>query len=236
MIKLSTAQIDQLYTFTRQHYVEWYDLQSELVDHLANAIETQWQETPKLNFDEVLNKEFQKFGVFGFMDVVEEKQKFLGKKYRKLIWSYYKEFFRLPKIILTFISMLLIYKLLIVFDGAKNIIFGLIIILSLGFFVRTFYKEKFISDKNDSNRKKWMFEDVSLQNRNNVFIVLPSLLINSFNLFFKESNFTTITATIFSVSLVLLVLLIYIKIKIIPKKVAEELAKTYPEYGLKKLH
>lgn len=232
MIKLTRTQIDQLYLFTRQHYVEWYDLQSELVDHLANAIETHWQENPKLTFEEVLNKEFQKFGVFGFMDVVEEKQKFLGKKYRKLIWNYYTEFFRLPKIILTFLSMLLIYKLLIVFDGAKDIIFGLILILSLGFFVRTFYKEKFVSDKNKSNRKKWMFEDVSLQNRNNVFIVLPSLLINSFNLFFKESNFTTITATIFSVSLVLLVLLIYLKIKIIPNKVSQELKQTYPEYSI----
>jgi hypothetical protein len=55
-------QIDHLFTFTRQHYVEWYDLQSELVDHLANAIETQWQENPKLSFNEALNKEF-KFGV-----------------------------------------------------------------------------------------------------------------------------------------------------------------------------
>lgn len=38
-MKLSAQQIDQLYAFTRQHFVEWYDLQSELVDHLANAIE-----------------------------------------------------------------------------------------------------------------------------------------------------------------------------------------------------
>jgi hypothetical protein len=30
--------------FYTQHYVRWYDLQSELVDHLANSIETEWQE------------------------------------------------------------------------------------------------------------------------------------------------------------------------------------------------
>jgi hypothetical protein len=46
-MKLTIEQIDRLSLFTRQHYVEWYDLQSELVDHLANAIETQWQENPK---------------------------------------------------------------------------------------------------------------------------------------------------------------------------------------------
>jgi hypothetical protein len=27
------------------------------VDHLANAIETQWQENPKLSFNEALNKD-----------------------------------------------------------------------------------------------------------------------------------------------------------------------------------
>ncbi|WP_262494794.1 hypothetical protein [Balneicella halophila] len=36
---VSDKQLERLYEFTRQHYVEHYDLQSELVDHLANAIE-----------------------------------------------------------------------------------------------------------------------------------------------------------------------------------------------------
>jgi hypothetical protein len=83
-MKLTQEQIDQLYIFTRQHYVEYFDVQSELVDHLANAIETEWQENPKLSFDEALNKEFKKFGVFGFEDVVEQKQKQLTRKYYSL--------------------------------------------------------------------------------------------------------------------------------------------------------
>ena len=83
-MKLNTQQIDRLYQFTRQHYVEYYDLQTELVDHLANAIEEQWQENPKITFEEVLQKEFKKFGVFGFMDVVEKRQAAMNKKYNKI--------------------------------------------------------------------------------------------------------------------------------------------------------
>ena len=98
-MKLTSTQIDHLYTFTRQHYVEWYDLQSELVDHLANAIETQWQENPKLSFDEALNIEFKKFGIFGFMDVVGKRQLVLRKKYNQLVWHHFKDFFTIPKII-----------------------------------------------------------------------------------------------------------------------------------------
>ena len=45
-MKLSSNQIQQLYTFTQQHYVEYYDLQTELVDHLANSIEEQCTENP----------------------------------------------------------------------------------------------------------------------------------------------------------------------------------------------
>lgn len=229
-MKLTSLEIDQLYTFTSQHYVEWYDLQLELVDHLANAIESQWQENPTLTFDEALNAEFKKFGVFGFMSVVEEKQRFLNKKYKKLIWKYYKEFFRLPKIILTIMFMFLICKLLILFDESKNIILGIIIIFYLFLLGRTFYKEKFTTYKNKTNQKKWLFEDISIQNKNILLFVLPSFLINGFNLFFKESHFTIIQSMVFSVFLVLTALLIYLKIKIIPKKVSEELAKNYPDY------
>ena len=53
-MKLTAEQIEQLYVFTRQHYVEYYDLQTELVDHLANAIEQQWESNPKLTFEMVL--------------------------------------------------------------------------------------------------------------------------------------------------------------------------------------
>ena len=33
MKKLDKTQIDKLYKFTRRHYVEYYDVQTELVDH-----------------------------------------------------------------------------------------------------------------------------------------------------------------------------------------------------------
>jgi len=33
--KVSPEEIEKLYKFTRQHYVAYYDLQTELVDYLA---------------------------------------------------------------------------------------------------------------------------------------------------------------------------------------------------------
>ena len=45
-MELTENQIDELYKFTRKHYVYHYDVQTELVDHLANDIENIWEETP----------------------------------------------------------------------------------------------------------------------------------------------------------------------------------------------
>ncbi|WP_440120244.1 hypothetical protein [Tenacibaculum sp. Ill] len=89
-MKLTDQHIEQLYRFTRQHFVEHYDVQTELVDHLANDIEQIWEENPTLTFEQARENSFKKFGMFGFMTVVEKKQKQLGKKYRKIIWSYLK--------------------------------------------------------------------------------------------------------------------------------------------------
>ena len=100
-MKLTSQNIEQLYKFTRQHYVEHYDVQTELVDHLANDIEQIWEENPTLSFEKARDISFKKFGIFGFMDVVEEKQQQLGKKYRTVLWAYVKEWFQFPKIVLT---------------------------------------------------------------------------------------------------------------------------------------
>ena len=127
-MKLTPQQIEQLYQFTRQHYVEWYDLQTELVDHLANSIETQWQENPKISFEDALQVEFKKFGVFGFMNVVEERQIALGKKYNKLVWQHFKSFFTIPKIIGTATVFAILVQLLLKFEHAYLIVSSLFVL------------------------------------------------------------------------------------------------------------
>ncbi|WP_269224311.1 hypothetical protein [Flavobacterium sp. IMCC34518] len=229
-MKLKTQQIQQLYTFTRQHYVEWYDLQSELVDHLANAIEQELERNPKCTFDEILNKEFKKFGVFGFMDVVEERQKFLNKKYTRLIWSYYKEFFSLPKIILTmalFIGLHTIIHLV-----ANPNIFPTVVVSFLlvsGFF--TFKKRYDFKKKGKETGKKWLFEEIMLNRVSLLLFLLPSAIINIFNTFRDKIEFYDWSLILGEIAFVLVGLLIFIQINIIPKRVAEDLAKTYPEYS-----
>lgn len=236
-MKLTASQLDQLYTFTRQHYVEFYDLQSELVDHLANAIETQWQENPKLSFDEALNIEFKKFGVFGFMGVVEEKQKFLGKKYNRLVLSHIKEFFTLPKILLTITATWALFLLFkwSRFNGEFILFFY---VLLIGFAFYAIIKNRIQRKQQiNKNQKRWLFEEIMNQYGNfTVAIVYP---LNFFLQIFNHgnrflSNDYAIGFTSFF--LVVMTFFLYVMFVLIPSKSKEYLIETYPEYGLTKQH
>lgn len=235
-MKLTTQQIDYLYHFTRQHYVEWYDLQSELVDHLANAIETQWQENPTLTFDEALNVEFKKFGVFGFMDVVEKRQSFLSKKYNRLVCNHFKEFFRLPKIVLTLAITFLLFKILKL-NFFNEFIFVGIFIFYLGFLMIELFKaNKIKKAKQKANQKKWLFEEII-----NQYGSFSGALGMPFYIFVQVSThaerYMVSDYWYFMVSFIIVIVAIinYILFRIIPLKTTAYLLETYPEYKFENL-
>ena len=228
-MKLTLEQIERLYEFTRQHYVEYYDLQTELVDHLANAIEEQWQENPKLTFEEALQIEFKKFGIFGFMDVVEKRQLALNKKYNKIVWNHFKGFFTLPKIIGTigaigFTNFLLkntLYKL-----DVALVVFGLII---FSFYFSIFYFSRKNKKNNSLTGKKWLFKEIILGRSSLVGMsYLPiQIIIHSEKVLDNSLGVLFISFLLVSMTLAEYIILIEI-----PKKAEGYLKDTYPEYTL----
>jgi hypothetical protein len=233
-MKLTVEQIDHLYLFTRQHYVEWHDLQTELVDHLANAIETQWQENPTLTFDDALSTEFKKFGVFGFMDVVENRQRVLGKKYNRIILMHFKTFFGVPKILFTIIVTFSLFAILRASQYNGYIFIGLYLIL-IGFTFYGIFKNRSLRKKK-VNQKIWLLEDIINQYGNlSGAIILP---LNIFmQLFNRADNFLSNEYWVFVMSfcLVLISIYNYIIFRIIPSKATKYLMETYPEYKLENM-
>ena len=233
-MKINTSQIDQLFIFTQQHYVEYYDLQSELVDHLANSIEEQWQENPNRSFEEALHIEFSKFGVFGFMDVVEKRQLALGKKYNGLVWQHFKDFFGIPKIILTIAMTLLLFSIIKLSIYKEWIIVGFYILL-VGFtFYQMFKNQKTRKENKKLNEKRWLFEEIINQYGTfSATIILPlNLLLQLIN-----DNFLTNDYWMLGISFlfILFSLVLFIVFKIIPAKASFYLEQTYPGYKLEKL-
>jgi preprotein translocase subunit SecG len=228
-MKLSSEQIERLYAFTRQHYVEYYDLQTELVDHLANAIEEQWQQNPKLSFEEALQIEFKKFGVFGFMEVVEKRQAALNKKYNKLVWQLLKTFFSIPKIIGTISAIGIVYYLLKSSQEGIEIIQAIFIILIVLFMIGLGVISRKNKKKNQQTEKKWLLKEI---------IFGYSTIAGSINipiqlvLHLNGEHYNDWTLALFSFLLVLLSLTIYIVLVLIPSQAEDYLKATYPEYEL----
>jgi hypothetical protein len=145
-MKLTNLHIEQLYKFTREHFVEHYDVQSELVDHLTNDIEQIWVAQPHLKFEQARVVSSKKFGIFGFMNVVEEKQKQMSKKYWKIILGFVKEWFSFPKIILT-TTMFYCFYLLLQFSFAQYLFTGFFFTVLMIESIVMFKKRKMLSVK-----------------------------------------------------------------------------------------
>lgn len=110
MRKVTSKEVEKLYEFTKKHYVKYYDLQTELVDHLANGMEERWIENPRMDFEENLRLEFKKFGVFGFSDVIEKRSRALGKKYYKLMWRETLLVLKQPRTLFFLCLSLMVFK------------------------------------------------------------------------------------------------------------------------------
>ncbi len=231
-MKLTEQNIQNLYKFTRQHYVYHYDVQTELVDHLANDIEQIWEENPTLSFEKARDTSFKKFGVFGFMNVVEVKQSQMTKKYFKLTLRFAKEWFKLPKIIVTILLFLGFYQLQKIAYSYTiyNIIFFSIILIQL---LVVFLNSRKLKKKHKITGRKWMFEDVIL-NEGIVITLLLSLMFfdvpaNNSEEFLMMGNFRSLFSAFLMTTLCIFS---YITLVVIPKKATELLEETYPEYKI----
>jgi len=230
-MKLTPEQIDRLYQFTRQHYVEWYDLQTELVDHLANAIEQQRQENPKISFEDALQIEFKKFGIFGFMDVVEQRQLALNKRYNKIVWQHFKAFFSIPKIIATFSAVLIFFYMLMSLSKQAGILINsFLVFATLFFWVATIVKRIKYNKTAKASGKKWLFKEVIFGYSH--FAGLSYLPIQIIVHVDFDTQIGMVKALFFSILIVSMYLIDYIVLFEIPSKAEDYLKETYPEYAL----
>ncbi|WP_417356042.1 hypothetical protein [Flavobacterium sp.] len=227
--RISDEEIDKLYAFTRKHFVEYYDLQTELVDHLANAIEEKWRQQPEVSFDDALQQEFKKFGVFGFMDVLERRQLALTKKYRKLLWAYFREYFKLPKILLTIILTVLVAKSIQHIHAviAPVLLFSILIFSLFRFFVLNYRYRK----KVKQTGYRWMLEEIIFRCGSiPVFIFIPYQIIE----YVYDKEYSAIGQWILAAGVVLFAIYQYIILYVIINRAEVHLEQTYPDYRLLK--
>lgn len=235
MNNISEQQIETLYDFTRKHYVEYFDLQTELVDHLAHGIEAQWAVNDSISFDDALNVEFKKFGVFGFTQMVEKRQQAMNKRYNKIMWNHFLGFIFSPKIFVILavfgLCLLLAIKIpfgpQIVYAVGGITYFAFIIISSINF-------KRYRSLTQKTDKKRWLLEEqINRYGSGTAIFFVPYyfyvIMLSNGESWSSGSLFFTYLIP-FCVSLTLTVC--YIAYVEIPELAKKYLKETYPEYEL----
>lgn len=227
MKKVSQEQLIELHVFIKKKYVEFYDVEIELVDHLAHAIEQQWVMDPMISFEKALEIEYKKFGVFGFSSVVEQKQSELSKHYWNIALRAFISYFTIPKIIITVALFLLLLVLGVRFPEYSYIYYRIIF---YGLFVVTlvdgFINIRSIKKRQKLTGKKWLIESVSYS-----YFMVPLGLVYVYPntmerfLFNTSQEILHVTLTqilVISVFLTLYILVFSISIKVIRPRLQSE--------------
>jgi hypothetical protein len=215
--ELSAEQVNQLFEFTRKHYVEYYDVQVELVDHLASSIENEQAENPNLSFDEALNNVFRGFGIFGFDGITEAKVELIGKQQRKLWQKTYINLLMWPNLLKSVCLYAVLYMLFTYLQ--KEIICILIIVLLMVFAAYSLIKDWNYVKKNLEKKL------VLIQQRYQYagLFYTPIYCYQFFGDWFLSQH-------IWIISLVIsVIILVFISYQIASKKVFEEAKNLYPE-------
>ncbi|TXD83936.1 hypothetical protein ESY86_07805 [Subsaximicrobium wynnwilliamsii] len=230
MRTVNPQEIAQLYQFTRAHFVEYYDLQTELVDHLANDMEVIWQKQPKLSFEQARDASFKKFGVFGFMDVVGERQKAMTKRYMTYLWQEFRQWLTLPKLAITLCLFLVFYT------AFSSPFVPLFLVLVFGYHaVWSIYKSvilrKRFKSRRENTSKKWMLEEMIFKQAGGAALLLMSQLPTWYNL---SGAYLSNPTLVIGISLFTTVFSIYmyVSFELLPNKAEELLNQTYPEYSM----
>ncbi|MBL4642297.1 MAG: hypothetical protein JKY44_01775 [Flavobacteriaceae bacterium] len=228
--QITDKYIAELYKFTREHFVEHYDVQTELVDHLANDIEQIWVAQPQLSFNEAKIISFKKFGIFGFMDVVEQKQKVMNKRYWKILWRFVKEWFSVPKIILTasvFTVFILLFQLRV---SSIIVLIAIVTLLTFEFINEMIIKYKLRIIKK-RKQKLFLLEEMIHNTKSGLLLVSVFNIFNFMNVFKIDFSSLSIYWVGLSSFVVTLFLVIYYVVTfVMPSKAEELLAEVYPEY------
>ncbi|MFN8348290.1 MAG: hypothetical protein U0X91_25030 [Spirosomataceae bacterium] len=110
--ELTKEHINRLYRYAADNGVNYFDVQVELVDHIATAIEERLNTHPEQTVDDTLKEVIASFEKYGLKKIVKEKEKQVRRQYRRYEWESFKSFFSWPRIIVTALLTWVLFEFL----------------------------------------------------------------------------------------------------------------------------
>lgn len=229
MQELSEKQIAYLKRFLVRHYVRYEDVQLELIDHIASAVEEKSVDR-SLTFEHAVEDVYKDFGVGGFSKIVKEKEKAMMFFWRKHIWQSFLEFLRPPLLFWGIALFSLLYLVQYQFEFLLFSKSGFLIFFISFVAVTVFYKLYVQEDKIE----KYLF----LRTYFGVAAMLLYFTVYVIPYFadlmplMEQSTHPEIFLSISSFYFTLNIILIYILAFKIPKSLLRQMKNSYKQYVL----
>lgn len=216
---LTKEQISYLFRFCEKHFVYFYEVQVELVDHLANAVEEEMVKDNRLSFESALDIVYSRFGVMGFAPLVSEKSEQLRRLYSKHYWRLVRQQFGWPKILGFLVTGLSFHTVFTRFPKAGLVLLVVIIAGGLGF---SFYNQISFSKFLKKSGKRFMSAFTYFQTSSGWMVpyILIQYMIQRANVHTSAIVLSAVVAGYFVSAIVSFQL---------NKKIKENLVNEYPE-------
>lgn len=228
---LNQKETEELFKVCKNYGVFFYDVQIEVVDHLASLVEDHWKENPYQDFEQAKKKAILAFGKSNFTKMVRTREKEVNHKYNILLWKYLLEFYKWPKMLLTFMLTLGVFILLQTSSETKVILFAYSVLILVVFAIYLFFifpklKLKVKPDK--------VFLLVARQSMAMYLITILLQLPNFTNMIFNSLHIHTVENKLalagISFFLVFASILLYANMFFLPQKIREHFLEQFPEF------
>lgn len=228
--QLTQEQIDYLFDFTYRKRVRYYDVQVEIVDHLASAIEQKWREKPDLSFEQALDQVYDSFGIFGFAKVVEARETAVQKQGVREIGRFFKSLLHPSKLWIPLGLFFGLYQLFLHFPEEqleKNILITAFL-LYLPIFYHSF---RYAFQTSKRNHKSFLILQMPLSMAAGVGGAMYGALYSWINLLINHIPNTNGALLALAGLLILALLYGYAAAVYLPRRAEEMMREQFPEYA-----
>lgn len=143
MMKLSSAQLIAVKSFIQSRGIKYIDVQTEIVDHVASAIEEKMDGNALLKFEDALKQTHASFGIFGFGSMEDAIIKGMNNRFRKIFWKNFSSFLGLKYMGMILLAGFLLYQMQVLINDQYHMLaifliaifglLGILVILSLNY-------------------------------------------------------------------------------------------------------
>lgn len=141
-MQLTKEQLLEIKAFVEKRGFAYLDVQLEILDHVASAVEEKMNNDSKLSFETALTSTHAGFGVLGFSVIESGVVKMLSKKYGRLFWENCKIVLRLKYVLIPIFVVFGIYKLQEIVTNRLQFMSILIFCLIILAFIRVVFSFK----------------------------------------------------------------------------------------------